>query len=166
MTINPKRYAFEGIVYRTYTTVSYHYVEFPYSAIEEFGMRGPVRVICQLNGQEYFRALIPSGNGQHHLILSQAMRKQTGAALGSTVRVELWQDPDPNRLMIPEELEAAFELEPAAERKFNTLGLGAKRGMCHWIDSAKRPETRAKRAAEMLGRLLADSVMLGGKKVG
>jgi hypothetical protein len=151
MTINPKRYAFEGIVYRTYTTVSYHYVEFPYSAIEEFGMRGPVRVICQLNGQEYFRALIPSGNGQHHLILSQAMRKQTGAALGS---------------MIPEELEAAFELEPAAERKFNTLGLGAKRGMCHWIDSAKRPETRAKRAAEMLGRLLADSVMLGGKKVG
>lgn len=159
-------YRFQAVVERTYgPAVSHFHVMFPHSVEDEFGTRGTVRVICRIGGQEYYRALIPSGNGTHFLILNQEMRRTVGANLGSTVSIEVVKDPDPDRLIIPEEIEAALEMEPRAADVFNSLTVGTRRGMCLWVDSGKRPETRANRAAELLRRLLSGTVEFGGRKV-
>lgn len=51
-------------------------------------------------------------------------------------------------LRIPADLEAALATNDAARRYFMAFGPSYKKGILWWIESAKRPETRAKRIQE------------------
>jgi uncharacterized protein YdeI (YjbR/CyaY-like superfamily) len=59
------------------------------------------------------------------------------------------------RAEVPEELLDALALHPSIEVKFNTLAPSQKKLYSWWIESAKRPETRARRIAETLKRVEA-----------
>jgi uncharacterized protein YdeI (YjbR/CyaY-like superfamily) len=52
-------------------------------------------------------------------------------------------------LIVPEDLKAAFDELPGSEVYFESLSKSARKLMLYWILSAKRPETRAKRIAEI-----------------
>lgn len=164
--VEPIIYSFTGTVERFQQKGGYYFIRFPYNVLEEFGTRSSVRVIVNVNGIELDRALIPDGNGEHYLILSSAIRKKVGAVLGEELHVELFRNPDPDTLHLPAELEAVFEIEPMAKERFETrLTIGTRRGICHWISSARREETRTKRALEMMNRLLSDTFEMGGRKI-
>jgi uncharacterized protein YdeI (YjbR/CyaY-like superfamily) len=55
---------------------------------------------------------------------------------------------DVDRLLIPEDLQAALASYPDAAGHFERFPPSIKRGILEWILNAKRPETRAKRIAE------------------
>ena len=63
---------------------------------------------------------------------------------------------------IPAYILEAFERKPAAWKFFESLAPSHRRLYVGWIDSAKRPETKARRLKETL-RLLADGKKLGLK---
>jgi uncharacterized protein YdeI (YjbR/CyaY-like superfamily) len=50
---------------------------------------------------------------------------------------------------------AALDAEPAARRYFDSLATFYRKNFMRWIDSAKRPETRARRIAETVAALKA-----------
>lgn len=52
---------------------------------------------------------------------------------------------------VPAELAAALARDPKATGTFAGFPPSCRREYCEWIDEAKRPETRAKRAAEAVG---------------
>lgn len=139
-----------------------YYVQFPHSVEELFGTRGSVRVKATFNGLAVNRALIPKGDGSHYLIVSGEMRRKLGLTLGSPVRVGVVKDENPDEVILPEELEAALDLEPGARATFDGLKVGVRRGMAHWVNSAKSPDVRARRATDMLKRILGGSLGLGG----
>jgi uncharacterized protein YdeI (YjbR/CyaY-like superfamily) len=56
----------------------------------------------------------------------------------------------------PPELEAALAAEPAAQERWRALAPSHRRMYAHWILQAKRPETRARRAAETVRRVKAE----------
>jgi uncharacterized protein YdeI (YjbR/CyaY-like superfamily) len=68
--------------------------------------------------------------------------KRTGSWTAPRVNV------DPARL--PPELAAALEARPAARAHFVALPPGQRRMALEWLASAKRPETRARRIAELV----------------
>lgn len=138
-----------------------HYVVFPYDGKAEFGTRASVPIVGTVNGVPIRRALVPLGDGTHYIALPKAVLEAAGAELGTTVRVELRQRTD-DSIEIPEELAASFGLEPALGERFNRLNYNTKRKMVEWVDSAKRPETRAKRAADLLERLGQPVFSFGG----
>jgi uncharacterized protein YdeI (YjbR/CyaY-like superfamily) len=51
-------------------------------------------------------------------------------------------------LRTPDDLARALEAQPAAHRNFQAMSPSAKKGVLWWIESAKRPQTRARRIAE------------------
>ncbi|WP_300354687.1 YdeI family protein [Fluviicola sp.] len=53
-------------------------------------------------------------------------------------------------LIIPEDLEKEFKTAPGAEEFFLNLSKSVRKQMLYWIISAKRPETRQKRIAEIV----------------
>jgi uncharacterized protein YdeI (YjbR/CyaY-like superfamily) len=59
------------------------------------------------------------------------------------------------RAEVPKELLDALALQPLIEAKFDRLAPSQKKLYSWWIESAKRPETRARRIAETVNRVAA-----------
>lgn len=141
------------------------YFVYPRSVLKDFGVKGTVRILGTANGVDISRALIPDAEGFHYIIFGKDLRKSVGCILGDEVVFEIRRDEDPDAFPIPEELLAALELEPGTLEKFMLLTPGVRRGMCYWVDSGKRPETRIKRALDMAQRLQGDFLDMGGRKI-
>lgn len=133
---------------------AWHYVEFPHDVPELFGERGEVRVKCMINGVAADRALMPTKSGVHILVFGGDLRKKAGIKKpGDMVRIELWLDPEPDRVAIPEDLAETLDFMPEMKRAWEKLTPGMQRNMCYWVDSGKTAPTRAKRIAELMQRL-------------
>jgi hypothetical protein len=156
---------FEGILEKRSTSIGgNHFVVVPANVTKFFGERGSVRVFGTVNGIEVDRALIPDGEGGHHIIIGTEVRKKIKAVEGSKLTIEIYRNPNPTDVDIPEELSAAIGMEPEAVRKFAKMTPGMKRNMAYWVNSGKLPETRAKRAVEILRRIM-NNMPFGGKKI-
>lgn len=57
--------------------------------------------------------------------------------------------------MTPDELAAALDASPAARATYNALPPSHQREYDRWIDEAKKPETRKRRAEQAVERLTA-----------
>lgn len=82
-----------------------------------------------------------------------ASGKMTAAGLASIERAKQngsWNLLDTvEELLIPEDLEKAFALQPDSKDFFLSLSKSVRKMMLHWIVLAKRPETRQKRVDEV-----------------
>lgn len=159
-----KSIRFEGILEKRDKIGGGHYVRVPFRVTKYFGVKGSVRVLGTMNGEAIDRALIPDGEGGHEIIIGTAVRKKTKAVEGGKVVIEIYRNPAPHDIDIPEELSAAIEMEPEAVRKFGKMTPGMKRNMAYWVNSGKLPETRVKRALEILRRIM-NNYPFGGKKI-
>jgi uncharacterized protein YdeI (YjbR/CyaY-like superfamily) len=76
----------------------------------------------------------------------------TPAGLGkieASKRDDSWSVLDAvEELTVPPDLEAALTANPTAREYFTAFPASVKKGILWWIESAKRPETRAKRVEE------------------
>ncbi len=52
-------------------------------------------------------------------------------------------------LLVPKDLEEAFDLHSGAKDYFDSLSKSVKKMILHWVVAAKRPETRQKRISEI-----------------
>jgi len=55
---------------------------------------------------------------------------------------------------VPDELAAALDASPPAKAAFDALPPSHQREYVQWISEAKKPETRERRAAQAVERLL------------
>jgi hypothetical protein len=159
-------YRFDGIVERFPDGFKYFFVRVAFSVEELFGTRGSIRMTGKLNGIDIDRGLMPDGNGGHFIILGGELRKKAGLKLGSTAHFELWLHETPDDIVLPEEMEAAFEMEPEGRIMYEKMTPGLQRSVLTYITSAKTPETRAKRAAFLLERFLSGYYLRGKHKEG
>jgi len=158
----PQTWTFTAPLERMTGRFAWSYVEFPHDVKELFGKRGEVRVKCLMNGVPVDRALMPTKSGYHILVLGGDLRKKANVKKpGDPVHVELWLDPEPDRINIPEELADTMDFIPEMKAAWNTLTPGMQRSMCYWVDSGKTVETRAKRVAELLRRFETGHFQVG-----
>ena len=165
----PKTYRFTAELERPNEKGAWYYIIYPNSIEEEFGTKGRLRVLGTMNRigghkVEVDRAFIPQGDGTHIVILGGELRKKLGVSLGDGVEMEFQLDPNPNEVDIPDELDIALEYEPELRPVYERQTPGTKRGITHWINSGKRPETRAKRTAEIMRRFASGEFEFGGRK--
>lgn len=148
----PQVFRFTAEVIRPEGKGSWYFIEFPHDVQELFGTRAAVRIKGKLNDVEIDRALMPTKSGLHVIALSGALRKQMKVREGDRVKAVIWRNPDQDEIHVPEELEETFDLIPEFKQAWDRIPIGRKRGICHWINSGKSMETRAKRVAETLKR--------------
>ena len=119
------------------------------------GKRPPVLV--DLNGHEY-RSTVAVMGGEHLVSVSAAIRKETGLSGGDPIRVTLTLAETPREVVVPADLQAAFDAAPAAGTFFAGLSNSIQRFHIDSIEGAKTDETRARRVAK------AVELFLAGKK--
>jgi hypothetical protein len=129
------------------------YLRFPFSAEERFGRKGQVPIRGTINGFAFRNSLMPR-DGIHILGVSKELQQGAGAAVGDTVTVALELDDAPREVAVPADLQSALKKAPPQAGVFAVLSYSHKKEFVEWIESAKRPETRASRIEKTLAMLL------------
>jgi hypothetical protein len=107
-----------------------------------------------INGYPFRATLEPDGQRSHWLKVNKKMREAAGADVGDVVTLEITPAAEEAEPRVPADLRKALAAAPAKARTlWSDITPIARRDWIHWITSAKRPETRARRidnACEML----------------
>ena len=110
---------------------------------EVFGkVRAPVKVT--LNGYTY-RSTIAAMGGPPCLPLRKSNREAAGLEGGETIDVRLDLDTEKREVVPPADLRRALKAKRGATERWNTLSYSHQKEHVEAIESAKKPETRARR---------------------
>ncbi|MEM9160053.1 MAG: YdeI/OmpD-associated family protein [Verrucomicrobiota bacterium] len=146
-------FEFESQVVRVEGSISPHAVPVPDEVAEVFWDSGTRRLLVRINGYEMRRGLQGSREFGSHLVVGLSLLKEVGVGLGDVVRVEMEADPNPDEVDVCDELLIALEQDEVARERWGELTPGKKRGLAYHVGSAKREETRIKRALDVAEKL-------------
>ncbi|THV27147.1 DUF1905 domain-containing protein [Glycomyces paridis] len=127
-------------------------LEVPPEVVEALGEGKRPPVAITVNGHTW-RSRIAVMRGRFLIGLSNANRQAAGVAVGEEVEVELVLDTEPRVAVVPADLAAALDADPAARAAFDALTESRKRERVRPVEAAKRPETRARRIADLVAAL-------------
>jgi hypothetical protein len=128
------------------------YLQVPFSVPEVFGRKGQVPVRATINGFTYRNSLIPRA-GVHILGVGKDILAGACASTGDTVEVELAVDDAPRTVAVPADLESALSKAPVQAKAFTALSYSHRKEFVDWIESAKKPETRASRIEKAIAMI-------------
>jgi Bacteriocin-protection, YdeI or OmpD-Associated/Domain of unknown function (DUF1905) len=129
----------------TAKTGSWTFLVLPKIASAKLPSRGMTPVACTLNGIPFRATLEPDGRKSHWLKVSRKLRVSAGAEAGDLVTLEITSVQKQMEPRVPADLRSAFASAPQARAVWRDITPAARRDWIHWITSAKRPETRARR---------------------
>lgn len=131
------------------------FVVLPQEASARLPRRGRTTIDGSINGEEFRALLEPDGKKSHWLRIDKVLLEASGAAFGEIAHFEIVsveQEPEPE---VPSDLFEALENSPESRAIWNETTTIARVDWIHWITSAKKSKTRAKRindACDMLAQ--------------
>jgi hypothetical protein len=120
-------------------------VEMPFDPDEAWGAKDRHHVAGKIGGCP-FRGELKREAGVWTLSLGPAWVRDNPHGPGDEVEIQL----APEGPSIAADLAEALSASPAGKRFFESLPTFYRNNYVRWIESAKRPETRAKRIAEIV----------------
>jgi hypothetical protein len=114
------------------------------------GKRPPVRVT--INGYTY-RSTIAVMGGRYLIPLSAENRSGADVAAGDEVDVDVEFDDSPREVVVPADLAAALDRDPAIRQRFDALSFTMRREHARSVAEAKTDETRQRRIAKIVAGL-------------
>lgn len=87
------------------------------------------------------------------LLIRSDVREKLGVQIGDRVQVRIELDTAPRVVNLPDDVAAMVEANPAAAATWEKLAPSHRREYARWIEEAKRPETRQRRAEETVRKL-------------
>ena len=122
--------------------------EVPAEIVADLGGGKKPAVTVTLNNGYSYRSSVGSMGGKFMLPVSAEHRAGAGIAAGDEVDVALVLDTAPREVVVPDDLAAALEADPAARSFFDGLSYSNKLRHVLAIDGAKTAETRERRIAK------------------
>jgi hypothetical protein len=129
------------------------FLPIPFSPNDAWGVKQRHYIRGTVNGHTV-RGLLGSDGKQYFLPLGAAWRRDCGLDAGDQVDVSLSPE-GPQSENLPTDIASALDAEPQAKTFFESLATFYRNTYIKWIESAKRPETRAARIQEMIELLNA-----------
>jgi hypothetical protein len=132
-------------------------IALPEDKVLALGAGKRVAVVATLGSYSY-RTTVGPYRGQYLMPVSAEHRDGAGIKAGDTVKVTLRVDSESRKLDLPPDLTAALKGHKAARDFFASLAPTYQKAYITWIESAKKPETRATRVER------AAQALIGGRK--
>jgi hypothetical protein len=127
-------------------------LEVPPEVVEALGGGKRPAVTITINGHSW-QSRVAIMRGRYLLGLSNANRQAAGVATGDEVEVEVKIDAEPRVVTAPADFTRALDADPAARTAYDRLPDSRKREHVLAIESAKKPETRARWIEKALAML-------------
>ena len=128
-------------------------LEVPPAVVEALGAGKRAKVVVTINGYSYRSSVAPY-SGVYMLPLAAEHRNGAGVAAGDVIDVDLAVDTEVRAVVAPADLAAALDADAAARKAFDALSYSNQRRHVLSVEDAKTPETRARRVAKVLERLI------------
>lgn len=116
--------------------------------------KGRKPVNANLNGTSFRSSVFPEDKVRQYLVINQEVRTAANLSHGQIIAASLTPDRKPRSLQLPADLAQALAAEPEAQARFASLALSHQREYMRWIEEAKKPETRARRIAGTVKKIL------------
>ena len=129
------------------------FLPIPFSPNDVWGVKQRHYIRGTVNGHTV-RGSLGSDGKQYFLPLGAAWRRGCGLEAGDPVDVALSPE-GPQSENLSTDVASALDAEPQARTFFESLATFYRNTYIKWIESAKRPETRAARIQEMIELLNA-----------
>lgn len=129
------------------------FVILPHAVSSAMPRRGRTTADCELNGVRFLAVLEPDGNQSHWLKVSQRLREEAGAEVGDTVQLKVTPAAQQAEPDVPDDLQQALDSNPDAHAAWLQITTIARIDWVHWIETAKRATTRAKRIQDACNML-------------
>jgi Bacteriocin-protection, YdeI or OmpD-Associated/Domain of unknown function (DUF1905) len=123
-------------------------VRLPFDPADAWGELEAYHVNGMLGGEPYRAALVPGPDGWR-IELGPSWCLAPGFEPGDEVELVIGPE-GPRSTTLGEDVAVAFEAEPAAARFFDSMPSFYRNNAARSLESAKRPETRARRIAEIV----------------
>ena len=130
------------------------FIALPFYPNDVWGVKVRHHIRGTVNGHDV-RGSLGSDGKQYFLPLGAAWRRDCGLDAGDTVDVTLSPE-GPQSESLSTDVGDALDAEPQAKAFFESLATFYRNTYIKWIESAKRPETRAARIKEMIELLKAN----------
>jgi hypothetical protein len=127
-------------------------LEVPPEVVEALGGGKRPPVTITINGHSW-KSRVAILRGRYLLGLSNANRQAAGVVTGDEVEVEVELDAAPRVVVEPADFARALDADPVARAAYDRLSYGHKREHVLAIESAKKPETRARRIEKAVAML-------------
>lgn len=127
-------------------------IRIPDEAVAELGGGNRPKVVATVNGHTW-RTSIARMGGAFWLGVSAENRAAAGLSAGDTVELDVELDSAPRTVEVPDDLAAALAAEPTAKAAFDALSYSHQRQHVLAVESAKKPETRARRVQSVVQAL-------------
>lgn len=131
------------------------FVRIPFDVEKIYGTKGQVKVKVTFDGHPYRGVMANMGQGCHVIGVRKDIRKAIGKMIGDKVDVTVAKDTEERIVEMPADFQAALEKSKKAKDFYDTLSFTNRKEYAVWISSAKKSETREKRLAESITKLLA-----------
>ncbi len=125
----------------------------PFDPPAVWGARERYHITGTINGC-VVRGPLKAVGTRYVLPVGAAWRRDNGLRAGAAVEVVLALE-GPQAQLLAADIASALAGAPQAQAFFNALPTFYRKNFMRWIDSAKRPATRAARIAEMVALLTA-----------
>ena len=131
-------------------------ITIPLDVHKEFGTRGRVPVRGTINGFPFRTSIFPMG-GCHFMVVNKPTREGAKVKGGDTVKVVMERDDEKREITPPEDLARALKGDKAARAAWDKLSYTSRKEYAVAVESAKKPETRARRIEKAMAELSARS---------
>lgn len=120
------------------------FVYIPFDVEKEFGKKR-VKVEATFDGEPYRGLLVRYGSPDFMLIIRKNIREKLGKQAGDMVEVTLKEDTAPRVIIVPDDFQMFLDQEPGVLTFYKSLSYTQQKEYIHWIEAAKRSETRERR---------------------
>ena len=105
------------------------------------------RVVCNLNNElQIHAAILSNKTGENFIVLGAATCKKIKIKLGDTITATIEIDKSEYQFEMPEEFKEVLDTDAAANKIFESLTDGNKRGLIHLITIPKSSDKKIERA--------------------
>lgn len=116
----------------------YFYLRIDASVVEQYAQKRATRLKCMIDEKVSFSCgLNHFGDGHYYIIVAGKYLKTLGKQLGSMVVFEIYEDPNPLGVEVPDVLLALLEQDEIVKKIYENLTDGKKRSLIHSIKAVK-----------------------------
>lgn len=131
------------------------YITIPSDVVKVYGMKAMVKVKATFDGHPYRGVIANMGTGYPVIGVRKDIRAAIGKKVGDIVDVTIEKDEAERVVEVPVELKKLLSKNTEARKFFESLSFTNRKEYVVWVSSAKKEETKLKRLAEILPKLLS-----------